>query len=394
MTTNFTPADNDSPLLRVLDPAELLAEARLSLQDQPSDCLLLVGGGGTEDASMITRSSLRHLLAEHGQENLVRHLGMMRERGSRQVAAVVVIGDGYQDVLEPVIREVLRRTAVLLRAAARTFRPATLELVTVQGAAAGRRWEVLEGSGQDAGQQGDQQGDLEMTLEDRGSLLAFSDTRAAASAVLVGRQIRQPEPDQRLLADIGRELELPAADLALEADPGELLAAALTALEQLRSRPDGLRERSGMTKCEQIAALLSAVAVDRLHWELLAQCVERGERREISRETLLQILVRDRSWSPHEDVCAGGRWYSGIEQLRRIAAEAMVSTAPAHRATARSAWRGMTALLVILAWWNHRFATAGRFVDELWAQEPESTLAPLLSRMTDTPIFPAWWPSD
>jgi len=386
MTTNFTPADNDSPLLSVLDPAELLAEARLSLHDQPSNCLLLVGGGGAEDSSMITRSSLRHLLAAHGEENLARHLGMMTQRGSRQVAAVVVIGDGYQDVLEPVVREVLMRTAALLRAAARTVRPDTLELVMVHGAAAGRRWEAHEACGQ-GGAPG-------TGLVDRGPLLAFSDTRAAASAVLVGRQIRQPPPDDQLLGEIGRALTLPAADLALAADPGELFAAALTALEQLRSRPAGLRGPSGMTKCEQIAALLSAVAVDRLHWELLARCVERGGRGQIERETLLQILVQDRSWSPHEDVCAGGRWYSGIEQLRRIAGEALAAAAPAHRGTARSAWRALTALLVILAWWNHRFATAGHFVDELCAQEPESTLAPLLQRMTDTPIFPAWWPSD
>src|SRR5699024_2926748 len=93
------------------------------------------------------------------------------------------------------------------------------------------------------------------------------------------------------------------------------------------------------------------------------------------------------------DVCAGGDWYLGLERLRSVAAAARAEGTAAQRGTARCAWRALTALLVLLAWWNHRFATAGGLVDELWEEEPESTLAPLLSRMTDTPIFPAWWPS-
>lgn len=147
-----------------------------------------------------------------------------------------------------------------------------------------------------------------------------------------------------------------------------------------------------MTKCEQLASLLSAVAVDRLHWELLAQCVEHGTDREVERETLLQALVSDAELIPHEDVCAGGSWYTALEKLRGIAAAACEAASPAELGTARSAWRALTALLVLLAWWNHRFATAGHLVDEIREREPESTLAPLLSRMTDTPIFPAWWP--
>jgi hypothetical protein len=148
-----------------------------------------------------------------------------------------------------------------------------------------------------------------------------------------------------------------------------------------------------MTECEHISQLLAALAVDRLHWELLAQLVEHGGAPPIARETLLQELVRDPDRRPHEDVRAGGEVYVLLEEMRRIAGAALADAGPSARGTARPAWRALTALMVLLAWWNHRFATAGELIDELREREPDSTLAPLLSRMTDTPVFPAWWPS-
>lgn len=43
MTTHITPADPGRHLGAADDPAELLAEARLSLHEAPADCLLLSG---------------------------------------------------------------------------------------------------------------------------------------------------------------------------------------------------------------------------------------------------------------------------------------------------------------------------------------------------------------
>lgn len=385
MTTNTTPADNGRYLLSAEDPAELLAESLLCLHERPSDCLLMAGGGGPGAPPLITRSSLRDLLSPRGAEHLERHLGLMSIRGSHQAVALIVIGDGHQRVLDTVIEAVLLRAGELLRAAAESQPAESFELMSVHGAAAGRCWELREAADGESGPR--------RRLVETGPLREFSDTRTAATAVLDGLSIPQRQGQELLLTEIGRGMELPVTDIAATMDPGELFSSALTALEQLRLRPSALRETEGMTKCEQISALLSAVAVDRLHWELLAQCVERGEGRQIDRETLLQTLVSDRTWIPHGDVRAGGSWYEGLQWLRHIAAEARDSAPSGQRGTARSAWRALTALLVLLAWWNHRFATAGHLVDELWEQEPESTLAPLLSRMTDTPIFPAWWPS-
>src|SRR5699024_11337269 len=143
----------------------------------------------------------------------------------------------------------------------------------------------------------------------RGAAARVRRPPVAATAVLQGRPIPQVDAHGDALREIGRALELPPADLASAADPGALFATARAALAPLLLEAGRLSAQDRMTKCEQVAALLSAVAVDRLHWELLAQCVERGASRRIDRETLLQHLVSDGEWTPHPDVCAGGDWY-------------------------------------------------------------------------------------
>ena len=382
MTTNFSPAGRGRHLIDVHDPAELLAEARLCLRETPSDCLILAGTGGLGAPAMITRSSLTDLLAPGGGANLERHLTLMRDRGGGALHALIVVGDGYQPQLETVAREVLRRAGTLVHEAAQVLASMPFGLMSVRGAASSTCWELDRTGSEES-----------LRLSATGPLRPFSDTRSAATAVLTGRPIPRGEREDPMLLEIGRNLRLPARDLASSADPGALFAAARKALELLGAGGLELSEEDRMTKYEHVASLLSAVAVDRLHWELLAQCVEHGATGMIDRESLLQVLVRDAEWTPHDDICAGGSWYVSLEKLRCIAMAAAESAPPGEHSTARSAWRALTALLVLLAWWNHRFATAGRLVDELWEREPESTLAPLLSRMTDTPIFPAWWPS-
>lgn len=384
MTTHITPADPGRHLGAADDPAELLAEARLCLQEAPSDCLLLAGAAAPGGSPLITRSSLHDLLAPKGGENLRRHFHLLAERGAKGIHALLVIGDGHQSVLEPLVHEVLARAGGIVRGAVASA-PAGPELLSLRGAADGRRWDVPAARGGS-----DDRSPLPASV---GPLRDFASTQAAAGAVLSGRPIPREAPPEPLLEEIGRALHLPPPDLASAVDPGHLLAEAGAALDALRRRPAGLSAADGMTECEHIAQLLAALAVDRLHWELLAQLVEHDGAPPIARETLLQELVTDPSRRPHEDVRAGGRLYILLEEMRCVALAALDAGGPAARGTARPAWRALTALLVLLAWWNHRFATAGRLVDELRHREPDSTLAPLLSRMTDTPVFPAWWPS-
>lgn len=385
MSLHTTPADHGRPALTAEDPSELLAETRLCLGETPTDCLILSGAGKSPAATLITRSPLHELLGPRGGAQLERHLGILADRGSGAVRALIVLGDGYQELLPAVVQDILQRAGGVVHEASRALGVQSPMLLGVHGAAAATCWSVRGVPGR--------AGRTEIRVANSGPLRPFEDTHAAASAVLSGHQIPQPDAHTERLGEIGAQLDLPAVDLGSSADPGTRFTTALAALGPLLAAPEKLSNEDRMTKCEQVAELLSAVAVDRLHWELLAQCVERGSSLRIDRETLLQTLVTDREWSPHPDVRAGGDWYVGMERLRIIAAATTGAGTPAQRSTARSAWRALTTLLVLLAWWNHRFATAGDFVDELRDQEPDSTLAPLLSRMTDTPIFPAWWPS-
>src|SRR5699024_5730497 len=262
-----------------------------------------------------------------------------------------VLGDGHQSLLAGVVEDVLRRAGAVVHEAARDPGGDDGMPLAVHGAASASCWSVQSLSGPEGGS--------EVRVTACGPLREFDDTRAAATAVLCGRPIPRADAREDALREIGRTLQLPLADLASAADPGALFAAARAALAPLLRENGRLSARDRMTKCEQVAALLSAVAVDRLHWELLAQCVEHGASRRIDRETLLQCLVSDPEWAPHPDVCAGGDWYLGLERLRSVAAAARAEGTAAQRGTARCAWRALTTLLVLLAWWNHRFATAG-----------------------------------
>ena len=411
MTTNFTPADPGRRLRAADDPAEMIAEARLSLHETPVDCLLLAGTGGRGRPPVLTRSSLRELLGPRGPGNLRRHLTLLRERGGEAVHALIVVADGHQSVLPSLVHDVLTRAGAQLHDAVADLAPEGPALLTLRGAADGRRWAVVpcdydsppaagpggprpsEDDGAEVSVAALRPDGPDLRVLPIGPLREFSATRAAAAAVLDGRAIPRPAPSDPLLGEIGRTLRLPPPDLASAADPGRLLAEAGAALATLRGDAAGAAEGARMTECERIAQLLAALAVDRLHWELLAQLVEHDGAPAIDRETLLQELVRDPTRRPHEDVCAGGRLYVLLEEMRCVAAAALEGAEPRTRGTARPAWRALTALLVLLGWWNHRFASAGSLVDELREREPDSTLAPLLTRMTDTPVFPAWWPS-
>lgn len=385
MTTNTPPAGSDRRVLHTHDPSEFLAETQICLRRIPMNCLIVMGCGDDEQPPVVTTSDLADLVTPAGNDRLEEHLELLLRRGSRLASAMIVVGDGHEKLPVHELEELtVRLSARVLATAARLLpEPFPLESLWVVGSALCRQ--VLRG---------EPVGDEERILVSPPQpLRPFQETRAAADEVLIGRPVPQPPREEPQLELVGRHLRLTRTDLDSDADPGELFARAREALRRLRATAGGSSDPRFVTDCELVSALVSAVAVDRLHWELLAQCVDRGNAAPIDREQLLQILVRDGSWIPDADVCAGGEWYEAVAHVRDVAAAACADPDLPERGIAREAWRGLTAMLALLAWWNHRFATAGGLVDELWEREPASTLAPLLARMTDTPIFPAWWPS-
>lgn len=384
MTTNTSPAGPDRRVLHLDDPSELLAETRICHRRIPTDRLILLGSGPGQPP-LIATADLDLLLDPDGQGQLEEHLGMIRRRGCTWASALLVIGDGHQALPENLVDDiaVLAPARLLLTAAELPGEPFEVDPLWVVGNGECRRVRRGAPDGEDE----------RLLISPPEPLREFSETCAAAGEVLIGRPIPQAPREEPELTQVARGLWLARTELSSACDPGALFDAARHALERLGVPGGDDGEEDFVTDCEHVAALLSAVAVDRLHWELLAQCVDRGHEGRIEREQLLQILVREGQWRPDPDVCAGGSWYVALERLRVIADRALEELPAPQRGIAREAWRGLTALLVMLGWWNHRFATAGGLVDELREREPGSTLAPLLARMTDTPIFPAWWPS-
>ncbi|APX31630.1 hypothetical protein BH708_01640 [Brachybacterium sp. P6-10-X1] len=384
MTTNIPPADPDRRLLHVEDPSELLAETRICLRRIPTDCLILLSSG-PDHPPVLTTSDLEEVLGPEGCDSLTHHLALVQGRGCTRARAVVVLGDGHQALPEGLSDDVamLASARLLLTASEMPGEPFDIDSAWVAGD--GQCRQVVRGA-----PDGDEE---RFWISPPEPLRPFSETCAAAGEVFTGRPIPQPPREEPELARIAGRLRLERTELSAACDPGELFAAARNALARLGARDGEDGDEGFVTDCEHVAELLSVLAVDRLHWELLAQCIDRGNEGSIDRGELLQILVSERHWRPDPDVCAGGSWYVALERLRVIAEKAWSELPDPQRGIAREAWRGLTALLVLLAWWNHRFATAGRLVDELREREPGSTLAPLLARMTDTPIFPAWWPS-
>lgn len=386
MTTDTTPTPEDQRIIRADQPAEILAAARVAFGTVPRDRLLLVGHSGHHTRPVLTSSPLTELVAESGREHLEHHLSLMREKGCTAALAMVVLRDGSEHV-DPIELEDWERVgAALLLDTAHHLLPDPFDLYPL--------WVLGAGTARQVVLEHDEVGDgMSLWVSPVQQLEPFDHTRAAMDAVLEGRSVRPDLPGREALAEVGRRLRL-APIAASPADTSDLLTRTRAALSRIGARRAGSTgsDEQFMTDCEQVSTMLSALAIDAVHWELLAMCVDHGSPTPVDREMLLQELTSDPSRRPHEDVCAGGGIYSDLLLLREAAAAAMHLGHPAGAASAASAWRGLTAVLALLAWWNHRFSGAGEMVDDLLRHDPSSTLAPLLATMIDTPIFPAWWP--
>lgn len=385
MSTDTFPADPDPRLLHTHDPAELIAEARVALGQVPRDCLLLFGHDGEQSSPLVTRSDRSHLLAAGGREHLENHLELMRRRGCRGAFAVIVLGDGYGSVSEQLLAETISKGGTMLLSTAHHMLPEPFEIDHLWVAGDGISRELLLGE--------ETKEAYELWISPPSPLRPYESTRSAAHSVLTGQQTPQEVNADGALAALAGNLRLRRMDPE-RTDAQTVFAAARTAVARLEAGTRTAASTTYVTDCEHLSQLLSALAVDSLHWELLALCVDRGQQQPVDRDRLLQELTSDASWIPASDVRAGGAWYLALEKCRVVAASVIAGAEAPQRLLAEEAWRGLTVLLALLSWWNHRFATAGGLVDELWTRDPDSTLAPLLSRLTDEPIAPAWWPHD
>lgn len=336
--------------------------------------------------------------------------------------ALFVLGDGH----EPLPPGLLGRAsgllgALLLRAARELLPdPVRIDACWVLGDGTGLR--VLPGaSGRDG---------VEVAVSPPCPLTPVRETAAAAHAVLEGRTVPtadrgQDAADERLLCALGARLAahptlsspsaaarasgrgaadeeerartLPGTVEAARAVMGRVLARGeqlgghMARASSAGSAGSGPADLS-MTDCEPLAELILLLGVGMLDWRLFALCVSRGRAEPLPAEDLLDHLVEDPSLTPHVDVRAGGAWFRDLQRLRVVCGEIAGGPAGPAAGAGEAAWRATTAVLTLLHWWDHRFASAADLIEELWEVQPDSSLAPLLARLIDPPISPAWRP--
>lgn len=385
--TTHVPAADGPRALRLHDPAELLAGIRLSFGELIADALVLVGHAGDGGAPVLARSDLVTLLVPDAELQLRHQLALLREQGCTAAAGVLVIGDGRESLLPGLVEDAALFLGPLLLGAARDEGCFSL----------GPMWVVGDGTGVEV-MLGERSGScVEVLVSPPRKLRDFEETDVAVRAVLSGESLVAPVTAGPGLEELGRSLRLGGGRMPAFGRPGD------EQLVQLLERSgDTIARRCGpgpagghggsVTDCEHLEELLSALALDSVHWAIIGICADRGREGRVPRDELLQTITSDPDLRPHPDVCAGGRWYETLEGLRLLALAAQGSGGAEHRGTAAAAWKGTTVALTVLAWWNHRGATAGHLVEELRIHDPASTLAPLLARLIDTPIRPAWWP--
>lgn len=426
------PSDPAGPrLLRVGEPSELLAESRLAMHADLRDSLVMIGHGG-EGRPLFSRTDLRHVAGPSAPEHVEHHLTAVREHGHPRAVALFVLGDGHDDLPPGLPGEAAAVLGALLLRSARELlpEPVAIDACWVLGAGVGHR--VLPGAFARDGE--------EVAVSPLCPLVPCAETAAAAHAVLEGQPVAQvlagdPGPaEQRLLCALGASLSghgtlssLPAAARAIgrgaadeeqrardlprvlaaarevlhrvvdlggggTADPSPLAGAGPAAAPGGPVADDKGSTAVSVTDCEPLAELILLLGIGTLDWRLFALCVDHGRAEETPVEELLDRLVDDPDMVPHPDVRAGGVWFRDLERLRLVCEELALAPAGPASGAGDSAWRGLTAVLVLLQWWNHRFASAGDLVDELLEAQPGCPLAPLLTRLIDAPISPAWRP--
>lgn len=381
MTTN-SHSDLDPHELRIQDPAEELAASALLMGRAPRDCLLLIESSGGEE-HLLSCTPLTELWAPGGREALEAHLGSFRERGGICALALIVLGDGYEQVGEESVEEVAGMGAGQVLSAARLLLPEPFPIDGVWTIGGGRaRLSVLR-SLDSAG--------IELLVSPPVRLAPQEETRTAARAVLEGIPLPRSEAERigrlALIADASADLaELEGGRTAATHSPAEAVTPALPVLGEAAAALARERWRSGAGLLEGTAAsvleALRAAAAENGAWDLLLACASRSGGDVSCADRVLPSLAEDPALAPGEELRPGGSWMLALEELVEVAELWEGAPSGAHRA--------LRALLAMLAWWNLCGATAGVHIDMMLLEDPDDALGHLLAALLRSGITPAW----
>jgi hypothetical protein len=414
-------------LLHADEPAELLAQARLFLGTVPRDCVVLIGHDtdhGAPLATMVSLSDVRADLRDRGEvgtdpdgsahdaTDMARRslLGAqvlaLRTHGCAGAFAIVVLEDGYLPCADEKNVDLAQWAAAQVLLAAHDVRgDFALAEVCV----------VLEGEATRVRMLGTDREGMDLAVRAEGEIPAVEDTLVAAQAVAAGWVV--PDEDLEGRARVRRAGAMMRAALVAAAGEGvpagwavpeggadgprvpELDRAASALWRLRRGGSDALEERS-VSECEHLLPAVSRLATISGWNTVLRQVVCGGsvpvDGLDPCPDDVLVALLEDPARRPDVDVRAGGSLYEALIDLRELLDGAVEAEPSPSSGTEESdlmrAWVHASVVLGLLAWWNHRFATAGHIADEIGRRPGREDLARLLTHLTEGPLRPAWRP--
>lgn len=384
------PGTDDKRTLRIHEPAELLAHVGLLMGAVPRDSVALLGIGDASTTGLALRSDLDIVLGDSGVEMLDHMLGILGQHGAREAAAIVVLGDGYDDRdQEEMLADGAPAAATMIRAAGGQ---GDIEIGEVWIVGGGTAWRLRLAEPPYPGAPW-----WETELELRGpEILADEEsTLVAAQAVAAGESLPRSGADPVItrLAPVLADLSATARRVVLPRPPlREVWADALAALAAPGVVADEGDRAAIVTACERIIDLVGDIASVACRDQMMALMVGRGHRPgELTPDEAISIMTGSQR-RPHSSVCAGGEWYETLRRIEESIRPEEVGGVCSLPARMVNGWASVSCLLALMAWWNHRFATAGALVDRVLALRPEHSLARLADVMASRPVAPGWMP--
>lgn len=412
--------------LRAREPAELLAQVHLQMRAAPRDSIALIGHVGRRRTVVTARIDLAQATGHGGPGAVTDLLSALVGAGADGAFGIVVVGDGRervchashcpahpddghgscedpQDLMaEPCEAELdgvlaAMRLLALAGTAAPGFDLGELWVLAGSRATAVRAHAMSPGAhlhdgggapcpstGADA---------IDISVAPPVPLDGADSTLVAAEAVLAGEDAPGadgpgPGPLRAVLI-----LDPPTPSPALPRPRiEETWRAALEALSSYRARRDEPSSAVCMTVCERLC-VLSADLRDPLRRDrLTAIFLGRGKGDRTPCSGPPSHLLRDPRSVPHASITPGGQWYEGLALAEAVLRPPGAPHPRTERYVAQDAWCDLAALLALLAWWNHRFATAGSLADDVCRHDPEHSLARWVALMAGAGLPPAWTP--